>query len=407
MSVAAPLENLNCILTWSEISVFVDHSKWAALMHSCDRHRQNVQWALCGEVRTFAMNFEALADCCLALVESDVGQSRDWRIAKVTGGMNNLVFRATRSVHSSNHGNELRRPHDDLAIKFTIRDARDRAGREFATLTLFEQLGLPVAPKAIYLNRFEAEPNRSPVVIQTWLAGQTISAETLTRDDWQRLINHLHIIHSATPALAQQKQITLPQVVLTMRSAREGLDAVRWQTQQLLVDEQPPALRDLMSQLERIDWPSWPEPEVCLCRGDNNHRNFIKPILTRENWRSVDWEYSGWGDPAFEIADLMTMPNYLGQSEAHWVWVLAQYLKAVPQVEQPAFVLRVQTYRRLMTVWWVARFARMIHEMPRQKDKRLVPFDPNAFDEYRERLGIYVRRAWGILQENVTDLCDL
>lgn len=297
--------------------------------------------------------------------------------------MNNLVFRATHSIERG----------DDLAIKFTIRDVRDRAGREFATLTLLERLGLQAAPKALYLNRFETEPNRSPVVIQTWLAGQTISANLLSREDWQRLIAHLHVIHSATPALAQQARMTLPPVVLTMRNAREGIEAVRWQTQQLPADAWPLALHRLMSQLERIDWPSWPEPAVCLCRGDNNARNFIKPHRANDDWRSVDWEYSGWGDPAFEMADLMTMPSYLEYDEAHWDWVLAEYQKAGPEQAQSAFARRVQTYRPLMAVWWVARLARMLYEQPRQKDQRLVSFDPNALGEYRERMDLYAQRA--------------
>src|SRR5216117_2899044 len=40
----------------------------------------------------------------------------EWRITRVAGLGNNLLFRATGLTH-------------DLAIKFTIRDARDRAGR--------------------------------------------------------------------------------------------------------------------------------------------------------------------------------------------------------------------------------------------------------------------------------------
>jgi len=345
------------------------------------------------------MNLEALANYCAALpLAFGAGQWGHWHISRVTGGMNNLVFRATQATHAFEVDDELSGTYDDLAIKFTIRDARDRAGREFATLTLLEQLGLNAAPSAVYLNRFEAEANRSPVVIQTWLAGQATNADTLASEDWQRLIDHLHIIHSATPALAQREQITLPQVVLTMRNVREGMEAVRWQAQQIPVNEQPQVLQDLISRLARIDWPSWPEPAVCLCRGDNNIRNFIKPQHTHEAWCSVDWEYSGWGDPAFELADLMTMPSYLGSDEAHWEWVMAQYLKALPQSEQSNFALRVQTYRRLMTVWWVARLARMIYEQPRQKDQRLVPFDPSMLDEYRERLEVYARRAWRMLQ---------
>jgi hypothetical protein len=35
-------------------------------------------------------------------------------------------------------------------------------------------------------------------------------------------------------------------------------------------------------------------------------------------WASVDWENSGWGDAAFEIADMMTHPAYVTVPAALW-----------------------------------------------------------------------------------------
>ncbi len=54
--------------------------------------------------------------------------------------MNNLIYRA-----SSAEG--------DFAVKFTVRDDRDRAGREYAALRALHQAGLELAPQAVWLEQ--------------------------------------------------------------------------------------------------------------------------------------------------------------------------------------------------------------------------------------------------------------
>src|SRR5262245_22941297 len=65
---------------------------------------------------------------------------RGWRIARADGSGNNILYRATSDSH-------------DLAVKFTIRDARDRAGREYAALLALHRAGLEVAPAPLFLDR--------------------------------------------------------------------------------------------------------------------------------------------------------------------------------------------------------------------------------------------------------------
>src|SRR3954469_9309531 len=88
------------------------------------------------------------------------GAWREWRITRVAGAGNNLLFRATSSTH-------------DLAIKFTIRDARDRAGREYTSLLAPQRGGLPIAPAPLWLDR---DRYAQPVVVQTWLEGTVLAA---------------------------------------------------------------------------------------------------------------------------------------------------------------------------------------------------------------------------------------
>ena len=82
----------------------------------------------------------------------------------------------------------------------------------------------------------------------------------------------------------------------------------------------------------------------------------------------MDWEYSGWGDPAFEIADMMSHPKFMNVPMERWVWVTNLYAEMTG--DETAFA-RIQTYYPLMLVWWVARFARGLYEIPRGLDERL------------------------------------
>ena len=82
--------------------------------------------------------------------------SETWRgrhILPITGGANNLVYHATHQP-------------EDYAVKFTMRDERDRAGREPAALSALQQAGLHIAPEPIWLDR---ERYTQPVVVQSWI----------------------------------------------------------------------------------------------------------------------------------------------------------------------------------------------------------------------------------------------
>ena len=48
-------------------------------------------------------------------------------------------------------------------------------------------------------------------------------------------------------------------------------------------------------------------------------RNFIRRPGC---WASVDWEYGGWGDPAFDAAQWATHASYVEVPPSHWAWAL-------------------------------------------------------------------------------------
>jgi aminoglycoside phosphotransferase (APT) family kinase protein len=295
------------------------------------------------------------------------GLHAGWRIVPVAGGANNLLYRATSAAA-------------DYAVKFTVRDGRDRAGREYAALSLLEQAGLQIAPRAIALER---ERYRQPVVVQAWLDGAVLTGPPDGAADWQALLDHYCLIHRLSPA---DTSLPIAEATLNVSSGPAGRLLIGEHVAKIPPEERPPALDRLLRRFEAWVAPSWPDPPRAFCRVDPNWRNFIR---RSSDWASVDWENSGWGDPAFELADMMTHPAYIHVAGKRWDWLLAAYAE---RRQDPGAILRTRTYRTILLVWWVVRWVRYLYEVPRGLDPRLaarpVDWRSNALAQYDRYLGL-------------------
>jgi aminoglycoside phosphotransferase (APT) family kinase protein len=272
---------------------------------------------------------------------------RGWRITPVTGGANNLLHRAT--------GED-----GDYAVKFTVRDDRDRAGREYAALSALRQAGLSVAPEPIWLER---ERYRQPVVVQSWLDGETLAGPPQSDAEWAAFLDHYDAVHSVTP---QRSTLELASGYVNVSSGEAGQTLVREHAGKLPLDTRPAPLQELLARFDAWSPPKWPAPAQTLVRVDGNWRNFLRCV---DGLASVDWEYSGWGDPAFELAELALHPAYAGVPRARWDQLTLDYAR---RSGDPTAALRIQTYTAIMLVWWVVRWARFLYETPRGLDARLV-----------------------------------
>lgn len=303
----------------------------------------------------------------LAAGNSDAGALGGWRYTRAKGGANNLVYRATSPSH-------------DLAIKWAIRDERDRAGREWAALSALQSAGLRIAPAPILLDR---EHFAQPLVVQSWLAGPVLLAPPASDAEWHELLAHYLAIHSLTPENTKQP---IQPAVLNMTSARAGLTLIAQQLARIPIAERPPELAALARRAEANAWPEWPAPALALCRVDGNTSNFVRQPA---GLASVDWENSGWGDPAFEIVDLITHPAYEAVPAARQKWLCEEYARLRGE---PAAARRMRAYLPLMLVWWVARFARLLYEVPRGGDQRLATRPPGWQEQMQANLARYA--AW-------------
>jgi aminoglycoside phosphotransferase (APT) family kinase protein len=301
-------------------------------------------------------------------------QGEPWRDAQVTrieGGWSNLLYRVTG-------------PLGDLAVKFTVRDKRDRAGREYDALLALHQAGLSIAPEPVLLDR---KRYAQPVVVQTWLEGEASGRLPSTDAEWEKLLEHLATVHTVTP---ERTPVGLRRGVVDARSVREGRRIVRQQMARLPKNAQPASLRGLVRRFEATDFPGWSRAGVALCRVDNNILNVIRRPGA---WASVDWENAGWGDPAFEMAQLMTHPAYIEVPCARWEWVVETYRG---MMGDEAMARRTQVYTRMLAVWWVARVARYLYEVPRGLDQRLVDRPEGWETDMKAKYAHYLDLAEGL-----------
>jgi hypothetical protein len=292
-------------------------------------------------------------------------QWQGWHIARITGGQNNLLYRASGPV-------------GDLAVKFTMRDWRDRAGREYNALSALHQTGLSVAPQPILLDRYRYA---QPVVVQTWLEGAVSAAPPTTEAEWQSLLRHFATIYTVTPKATGAK---LPEAVLNADSVAECKEIVRRELARIPREGQPASLRALVRRFERCRFTDCFDAPVSLCRADNNILNVIR---RPERWASVDWEYSGWGSPAFEMANLITHPAYIDVPSSQWHRAIDTYCG---MVKDDAMAACIRTHWKMLLVWWVARFARYLYEVPRGLDKRLVARPPDWLADVQTKYEHYV-----------------
>jgi thiamine kinase-like enzyme len=132
--------------------------------------------------------------------------------------------------------------------------------------------------------------------------------------------------------------------------------------------ERPADVERMAERFERQAFRDWPEPGLTLVRCDPNIANVIR---RPGSWACVDWEYSGWGDPAWDVAEIMLHPSYREVPEARWAWLCSRVLS--DDVRGPE---RLAVYRKAMNVWWLARLSRLRYETLRGLDVRLV--EPRA-----------------------------
>ena len=240
--------------------------------------------------------------------------------------------------------------------------------------------GSRLAPKPLLLER---DRYTRPVVVQEWLDGTVRSAPPENDKDWERLVQHYAELHRLTP---EKTKHPLSKALFNATSVETAKQLVTQQLSRLPSAAYPEGLHELIKRFTVWEKPSWPEPRVALCRVDANIANFVQ---SADYWRSVDWENSGWGDPAFELADLMSHPAYAKVPDARWAQVAERYT----QLTRDDVAERLEVYYPAMLVFWAVRFALYLYEVPRGLDPRLVTRPPDWQADFKRKYEHYLKRA--------------
>ncbi|HYF66289.1 MAG TPA: phosphotransferase, partial [Herpetosiphonaceae bacterium] len=195
-----------------------------------------------------------------------------------------------------------------------------------------------------------------------WLDGAVLAGPPAGDADWELWLDHYCQIHALTPA---DTALPIVEATLNVSSAAAGRRLIAEHLDRLPPAERPRSLLALLRRFAAWDEPRWAAPPRAMCRVDPNWRNFIR---RPGDWASVDWENSGWGDPAFELADVMTHPAYAATAAERWDWLAAAYAE---RRRDPGAAVRARAYRTIMLVWWSVRWMRYLYEVPRGLDPRL------------------------------------
>lgn len=281
----------------------------------------------------------------------------DWHVELAARGMNGLVFRAT---HADGR---------DYAVKVTRRDARQRAQREFTALTLLQESGMTPRPIAVYSDVPDL-PDSSITVTQWIVASPYQPPDVLT--------GHARIQHALTLAHHMRPDTTPREVMPAALYVQHPADLLAdMERRYALLPHNYPHLRTLMDRTLKFTPSQWETaPRLGLVQCDAWPANALDD---GERLYLVDWENAGWGDPAFEVADMAAKPGFGSDlTEAQFQQVAGEHGERLHDTALPQ---RAEVYRRLMVVWWAIRLT-AYRDAPDQRVAGVV--QPNF--EYLERM---------------------
>jgi thiamine kinase-like enzyme len=269
-----------------------------------------------------------------------------------------------------------------VAVKFLIRDERQRAQREWSALTLLEHLRVPLGPRPLY-----CDLARMPhaVVVQTWLEGEVLQAPPTDDATWLQILQMYATLHQVQPADVQRYGIELPQMGSVWPADQAGT-ALRAFAGQVPPTRYADALSYLLQTVDQLRLPpvrsTW-----CWCHGDPNIRNLLR---TSGGVQAVDWEYNGLSDPAEEIARLMTHPFAHEAGDFRWHWVAEQYAQVSGEADMRQ---RIPVQYAVRLAWWCIRLLVGHYVLLRQPSHRLVGPGAEAEISTLEIIDQYFARA--------------
>jgi thiamine kinase-like enzyme len=304
-------------------------------------------------------------------------------VDRIRSGMNNALYRVTAGSRR-------------YACKLCVADERRRAPREFAALQLLAGRGADIAPHPVGIDE-NACLSPFPALIYDWLDGTPLN-RSADADQLAGLADALHRLHAVQPAgRAVGPDAWFHWFALDPYLAELAgfLDSYHdWIIDRLpggadlytrlarLVDACMRSVRSRQVDISREGVP------LRFCHVDPNPANLIWGRDGRMRW--VDWEYSGWGDPALDLAEYRWHERWDGQTEAQNLWLRRRY--AAPPGDD-AFWERVALWDCLLATRWPFLTLRWMWSIQHGPERLRLTLQDVRQSELRVRLDRLIQRA--------------
>lgn len=312
------------------------------------------------------------------------------RIERGSQGLNNSLYR-------------VRLGRDVYACKLLVVDERQRARREWTALRSLQEAQLQTAPEPIAYA--PDGPLPQPIIVYRWVSGKKLTRGGVTDDDLVALIANLNQIHQTQaapdtkPLVAWHQPADFTAYLVEIQAFMGEIRA--WATNSKFVPGDLPAwATDLLAWLPLFEKAlrlaenaiaqadtRGEYPYKALVWGDGSLDNVI--CGEQEQLIFLNWESSGWGDPAYDLAELRWHPRSSEISQAQWQTALEAY---VPHPGDLYFRERLAVYNQLLPVWWVGRSALHLLEGARQAQSRqmLAMIPSRMYKAVHTQLGNYL-----------------
>ena len=306
-------------------------------------------------------------------------------VRRVTGGFNNALFRVEAAGQR-------------YACKLCVADECRRAAREYAALRLLQAAGLDIAPQPLWLDD-SCTIVPFPAVAYRWLPGQPLSPSPTARQ-LASLLDSFHRLHALQPGDFEGHGIRDAwahwfDFELYLADLRDFL--ARYGPWLAATDPEGQDLRDRLARL--VDGcaevvltttvnPGRESVPLRLCRVDPNLANTVWGGDGQLRW--VDWEFSGWGDPALDLAELRWHAASVGLTEAQHAWLRDNYRRPAGD---HAFEERLAVWDRLRATRWPFLILRWLWSEHNGPDRVRLTRPTADLAELRARLVRFIERA--------------
>ncbi|MAT42395.1 MAG: hypothetical protein CL609_08645 [Anaerolineaceae bacterium] len=319
--------------------------------------------------KRYPSNAESILQTVKYIINDPKNAQTNNQILRINQGTNHQVYKIEQNQNK-------------YLAKITSSNLSNRLEREFLVLDFLSNRKLNLSPYPVF---FKIINNQYAVLIETWIEGEVLTNPPKNQTEWKKILHHYQDIHAIIPT---KKTAYLPKADRNTNTRSNCLALIKSQLKNVRLELLPEELKSLLLKMEENLEFSETNQKTSLCRGDGNFTNFIRQ---GEKLISVDWEYSGWGDPLFDLVSLLAHPSYVDLSLEDIFWAIGYSKPFYPNKNFDKIII---SYLVTLFLYWAARYINLLQNTNSQK-----PFAWRDRPSLRlQNYEIYIDRAGVLLK---------